>query len=434
MPAWVEQISANNLGFYGVAIIGVLVAIILIILIFRLLLGRRLRMQGSRQRLARLGIVDAFSIDRQRQLVIIRRDNIEHLILIGGPNDLLIESEIIRAEARDARDQRLREKDTREREAKDMSVVPAPNNIIRAPAAVAAGLPNLPPQPDEMPPLTAGAAGQKNDQGQAAASSQAQSLSAVPPLAAVQPAVAPIPPIRPLPRVMLQGSELPPVADGKQAAASAPGPALRPASSFTLPPRPNPFPVSPRRAPVTTPLPKASPLREAATGVQPEEGSEKPGMPKPADLGTKIEPAFASRPSFLRPPSGSPPPSPLPRPLPRAGSLLETMPPPSGQLPVSQPSAPKEEILEAADAASSKIPPVVPAGPMNLPANPPPQGPEPAVPAEHPAKARDAALPEPDTVVTEPKMLEEGKQLVEAEAADPLNSLEAEMAKLLGRE
>ena len=52
---------------------------------------------GGRNRQPRLGVVDTFSIDRQRQLVIVRRDGAEHLILIGGTSDLLIESNIIRA-------------------------------------------------------------------------------------------------------------------------------------------------------------------------------------------------------------------------------------------------------------------------------------------------------------------------------------------------
>src|SRR4051794_22651090 len=52
--------------------------------------------RGARQ--PRLGIVDAFDLDRHRQLVLVRRDNVEHLIMIGGPNDLLIEGEIVRSQ------------------------------------------------------------------------------------------------------------------------------------------------------------------------------------------------------------------------------------------------------------------------------------------------------------------------------------------------
>ena len=49
-------------------------------------------------RVQRLAVTDAFPLDREgRKLVIIRRDNVEHLIMIGGPNnDMLIESNIVR--------------------------------------------------------------------------------------------------------------------------------------------------------------------------------------------------------------------------------------------------------------------------------------------------------------------------------------------------
>ena len=97
--------------------------LILISVIFRLTFGRRLRLpRNGRTRLPRLGTVDAFDLDRQRQLVIIRRDNVEHLLMIGGPNDLLIESQIIRAESREPRDfreARLRDKDLRDKEPRD---------------------------------------------------------------------------------------------------------------------------------------------------------------------------------------------------------------------------------------------------------------------------------------------------------------------------
>ena len=54
---------------------------------------------GRGGRPQRLAITDAFTLDRDgRKLVIVRRDNIEHLLLIGGPNDLLVESNIVRGE------------------------------------------------------------------------------------------------------------------------------------------------------------------------------------------------------------------------------------------------------------------------------------------------------------------------------------------------
>ena len=42
----------------------------------------------------RLDVVDHASIDGRRRLVLIRRDNVEHLILTGGPVDVVIETGI----------------------------------------------------------------------------------------------------------------------------------------------------------------------------------------------------------------------------------------------------------------------------------------------------------------------------------------------------
>jgi hypothetical protein len=39
---------------------------------------------GRRGRQARLAVVDAANVDGRRKLVLIRRDNLEHLVLIGG--------------------------------------------------------------------------------------------------------------------------------------------------------------------------------------------------------------------------------------------------------------------------------------------------------------------------------------------------------------
>jgi flagellar biogenesis protein FliO len=43
---------------------------------------------------ARLGISEYYEIDKTRRLVLVRRDDTEHLILIGGGQDMVIESNI----------------------------------------------------------------------------------------------------------------------------------------------------------------------------------------------------------------------------------------------------------------------------------------------------------------------------------------------------
>src|SRR5271165_1923795 len=83
-----------QIGFLAACGIAVLVVLALV---YRLVFAHRLRVPGGRTRQPRLGLVDAFSLDGQRQLVLVRRDNVEHLVMIGGPNDVLIESQINRA-------------------------------------------------------------------------------------------------------------------------------------------------------------------------------------------------------------------------------------------------------------------------------------------------------------------------------------------------
>jgi len=51
---------------------------------------------GPRGRQPRLAVIDAASVDGRRRLVLIRRDNAEHLIMIGGPTDVVIETNISR--------------------------------------------------------------------------------------------------------------------------------------------------------------------------------------------------------------------------------------------------------------------------------------------------------------------------------------------------
>ena len=58
------------------------------------------RLGGStRGRQPRLAVVDYASVDGRRRLVLVRRDNIEHLMMIGGPTDVVVEANIVRATA-----------------------------------------------------------------------------------------------------------------------------------------------------------------------------------------------------------------------------------------------------------------------------------------------------------------------------------------------
>src|SRR5262245_43086331 len=58
---------------------------------------------AARGRQPRLAVIDTAAVDSRRKLVIIRRDNVEHLLMIGGPNDVVVEASIVRG-AQVARD------------------------------------------------------------------------------------------------------------------------------------------------------------------------------------------------------------------------------------------------------------------------------------------------------------------------------------------
>src|SRR6202000_1374810 len=59
--------------------------------------GNRLGANTNRGRMPRLAVIDAAAVDGRRRLVLVRRDNIEHLLMIGGPPDIVVEPNIVRA-------------------------------------------------------------------------------------------------------------------------------------------------------------------------------------------------------------------------------------------------------------------------------------------------------------------------------------------------
>lgn len=73
------------LTYAGIALVA-LVALIFILRAF----GRRSRGRKG----MRLGIVEYCEVDQTRRLVLLRRDDVEHLVLIGGNQDMLVEANI----------------------------------------------------------------------------------------------------------------------------------------------------------------------------------------------------------------------------------------------------------------------------------------------------------------------------------------------------
>lgn len=61
--------------------------------------GNRIGANPNRGRMPRLAVIDAAAVDTRRRLVLVRRDNVEHLLMIGGPTDIVVEPNIVRATA-----------------------------------------------------------------------------------------------------------------------------------------------------------------------------------------------------------------------------------------------------------------------------------------------------------------------------------------------
>lgn len=87
-------------GAYGnrffLAAGGVGIALLLLIGILWVLRNRAPSpfVRGGKNRQPRLQVLDAAAVDARRRLVLVRRDGVEHLIMIGGPTDIVIESGI----------------------------------------------------------------------------------------------------------------------------------------------------------------------------------------------------------------------------------------------------------------------------------------------------------------------------------------------------
>ncbi len=79
------------------AFVAVLALIGLAAWLVRRFAGNRLGANTTRGRMPRLAVIDAAAVDGRRRLVLVRRDNIEHLLMIGGPSDIVVESNIVRA-------------------------------------------------------------------------------------------------------------------------------------------------------------------------------------------------------------------------------------------------------------------------------------------------------------------------------------------------
>ena len=89
------MIDLNDLVLAIAAILFAIALGSLIVWAFKTFFGGTSGGQGfMRARDKRLGVVEAVTVDAKRKLLLLRRDDVEHLVMIGGPIDTLIETGI----------------------------------------------------------------------------------------------------------------------------------------------------------------------------------------------------------------------------------------------------------------------------------------------------------------------------------------------------
>lgn len=84
--------TGNSIVTIGLALAVVLILIVLGVWALKLLFNATGNVRRGRTK--RIMIIDTTVVDQKRQLVLIRRDNVEHLVMTGGGQDLLVESGI----------------------------------------------------------------------------------------------------------------------------------------------------------------------------------------------------------------------------------------------------------------------------------------------------------------------------------------------------
>ncbi|MGL4813535.1 MAG: hypothetical protein ACRCXM_17330 [Beijerinckiaceae bacterium] len=385
---------------YAVAFVTILILLLLLAYILRLVTRRRLGGTVPRGRAPRLGVVEVFDLDNQRRLILLRRDNVEHLVMIGGPTDVVVESAFVRTgsnrvPAPQIDPDRLDEEFQTRPEGIEPPVRPV---IGDGPGA----LPRHTLTPHTLPPAQ-----------EPTSRPVTQHPAMTPPPAPSQPA----PPIAPAAE-----PQRPPVMQP-----TPPRPVAPPAAPQSVPSQPTTMtvvqpkpPASPQQMPIAPPVarppqPPAPPPAQAAPATPPQ-----PAPPAKSAFASRLEEAM-KRP-FANRQTESAPLAPIPPSTPPAPAT----PAPVQQAPIPHPpvqTAPPQRAEPQRPDVRPELHKAAPAPVMPTPASAQSSAPVPASqpapkPAPSPAATMDAA-----PAATKPP------------AADPfdLGALEDEMAKLLGR-
>jgi flagellar biogenesis protein FliO len=268
-----ELISAYGPRFL-VAALGVSLALLCLFIVLWILRNRAPSpfVRGGRNRQPRLQVLDAAAVDTRRRIVLIRRDNVEHLVMIGGPTDIVIESGIgderAYLNAQTVLQQAAAEQQELPKPAQQAALAAsdAPAQPVAAPAPVAAAAAIEPParrapMPEPVRPAAAEAPVRPQTQSQSQPQPPSQSVAAE-----RRPQPAPVRPAEPVTQRQPPTDALPLVTAAAAAtpiAVAAAAPVAEPPRSVVMDtPAIGPAAVS---APVEPPaLPEVSPMRPAA--------------------------------------------------------------------------------------------------------------------------------------------------------------------------
>ncbi len=266
------------IGTYGnrliVAVVGVGVA--LLILAIALWLMRRRSgsapfIRGGRNRQPRLQVLDATAVDARRRLVLVRRDNVEHLVMIGGPTDIVIESGIGAIPiVRDVQEPELKALPRQESEQKraEPTIQQERRPALPQQQPVAAAAPvSVPEEPARQPQRPEPPAPAPRPAPVAAAAAQVPPRPSTPPQPVSTPVTArePAPPARQAApeRETVRPTPPPiPVAAATAAVLPMAAASLDMAAARTEPRRAEP--VAPAPAPVAPPIPAQTPVQAKA--------------------------------------------------------------------------------------------------------------------------------------------------------------------------
>ncbi len=96
MPEWLSDLVGPEYVNAIFWTLGALLVLLVILAIVRLVRGLNSGtfVAGGRNRKTRLSVMDATAVDSHRRLILVRRDDVEHLLLIGGPSDVVVEQNI----------------------------------------------------------------------------------------------------------------------------------------------------------------------------------------------------------------------------------------------------------------------------------------------------------------------------------------------------